>query len=72
MRSSSSMAQGATSRWLPERSMDVDAWVENIPYNETRSYVQRIMWYSVVFEWLADGQAKDASSWLAKVKAVSP
>jgi len=63
---------GATSRWLPDHPMDVDAWVENIPYNETRGYVQRIMWYSVVFQWLDDGEPEDASPWLAKVGPVSP
>ena len=61
---------GAAQRWLPDAPMDTDVWVENIPYNETRSYVQRIMWHSVVFEWLADGEAEDASSWLVKVKPV--
>jgi len=70
--SSYNAGPGATSRWLPGRSMDVDAWVENIPYNETRSYVQRIMWYSVVYQWLEDGEPEDASSWLAKIKPDSP
>jgi soluble lytic murein transglycosylase len=70
--SSYNAGPGATSRWLPDAPMDVDAWVENIPFNETRSYVQRIMWYSVVYQWLEDGQPERASSWLAKVKPVSP
>ena len=58
----------ATGRWLPGHAMDADVWVENIPYNETRAYVQRIMWHSVVFEWLRDGQPQDTSSWLSRVK----
>jgi soluble lytic murein transglycosylase len=70
--SSYNAGPGATSRWLPDRPTDVDVWVENIPYNETRSYVQRIMWYSVVFQWLEDGEPEDASPWLAKVGPVSP
>jgi soluble lytic murein transglycosylase len=61
---------GAARRWLPEKGMEADVWVENIPYNETRAYVQRIMWHSVVFEWLEDGEPEDASSWLAKVRRV--
>jgi soluble lytic murein transglycosylase len=61
---------GAARRWLPDSAMDVDVWVENIPYNETRVYVQRIMWYSVVFKWLEDGQPEDASSWLERIKPV--
>jgi soluble lytic murein transglycosylase len=58
----------AARRWLPERPLDADVWVENIPYNETRAYVQRIMWHSVVFEWLKDGQPEDATAWLVQVK----
>lgn len=60
----------AARRWLPERPLDADVWVENIPYNETRAYVQRIMWHSVVFEWLKDCQAEDAAAWLVKVRPV--
>ncbi len=59
----------AARRWLPDAPMDADAWVENIPYNETRGYVQRVMWHSVVFEWLRDGEPENARSWLAKVTA---
>ncbi len=56
-------------RWLPDARMDADTWVENIPYNETRGYVQRVMWHSVVFEWLLDGKAEDARTWLVRVSA---
>jgi soluble lytic murein transglycosylase len=57
----------AARRWLPDARIDADAWVENIPYNETRGYVQRVMWHSVVFEWLLDGEPEDARSWLVQV-----
>jgi len=62
---------GAVRRWLPSRSMDADVWVENIPYNETRAYVQRIMWHSVVFQWLRDREPEDASTWLVEVRPVN-
>ncbi|MGC1523084.1 MAG: transglycosylase SLT domain-containing protein [Steroidobacteraceae bacterium] len=39
----------ATARWLPANPMDADVWVENIPYAETRSYVQHIMEHIVAF-----------------------
>ena len=29
--------EAAVTRWLPPRAMDGDVWIENIPYNETRS-----------------------------------
>jgi soluble lytic murein transglycosylase len=60
---------GAVKRWLPPVNKDIDVWVENIPYNETRVYVQRVMWHSVVFGWLLSGKAQMTSGWLAEVKA---
>ena len=59
---------GAVQRWLPERDMDPDIWIENIPYNETRAYVQRILWHSVVFGWLDGTQPQDTRDWLHVVK----
>jgi soluble lytic murein transglycosylase len=44
----------AAARWLPDQSMDADVWIENIPYEETREYVQRILWHRLMFRWLAD------------------
>jgi soluble lytic murein transglycosylase len=60
---------GAVQRWLPARAMDPDIWIENIPYNETRTYVLRIFWHTLVFAWLRDPQAQDTREWL---KAVGP
>jgi soluble lytic murein transglycosylase len=36
-------------RWLPPKSMDADIWIENIPYAETRGYVQHIFEHIVAF-----------------------
>jgi len=43
-------------RWAPTRSMDADVWIENIPYGETRNYVQRIMEHIVAFAWVRDAE----------------
>ena len=59
----------AVKRWLPAEPMSLDAWVENIPYNETRGYVQRVSWHMVVFGWLSDRKPRDVSSWLTMVRA---
>ena len=32
----------AARRWLPPAPLDLDVWAENIPFNETRAYVQRV------------------------------
>jgi soluble lytic murein transglycosylase len=39
----------AVARWVPLRSMDADIWIENIPFNETRGYVQHIFEHIVAF-----------------------
>lgn len=57
----------AVSRWLPERPMDADIWIENVPYAETRGYIQKILWHICVFGWKETGQAQDLSSLLQPV-----
>ncbi len=38
-------------RWLPKNSvMPADLWVETVPFNETRNYVQAVLAYSTVFD----------------------
>jgi len=44
----------ALARWIPDRRMEADVWVENIPYNETRAYIQRILENIVTFSWRMD------------------
>jgi soluble lytic murein transglycosylase len=58
----------AARRWLPPAPMDLDVWAENIPFNETRAYVQRVAWHALVFEWLADRKARPVGDWLRTVK----
>jgi soluble lytic murein transglycosylase len=58
----------AVTRWLPPDAVDSDIWIENIPYNETRGYVQRILWHSLMFTWLrTQGQALHTKTWLAPI-----
>jgi soluble lytic murein transglycosylase len=58
----------AAARWLPEEPIDSDIWIENIPYDETRAYVRRVLWHSLVFAWLETGRAQHPRSWLDKVE----
>ncbi|MDQ6978966.1 MAG: transglycosylase SLT domain-containing protein [Mariprofundaceae bacterium] len=40
------------SQWLKQTPFkQADVWVEAIPFNETRNYVQRIMAYSIIYDW---------------------
>ena len=59
--------EAAAARWLPPISIDSDIWIENIPYNETRAYVRRVLWHSLVFRWLETGRAQNAQEWLGSV-----
>jgi soluble lytic murein transglycosylase len=59
----------AARRWLPAAPMETDVWTENIPFNETRAYVQRVAWHALVFSWLNDRKPRDVSNWLSKIAA---
>ena len=57
-------------RWLPE-SGDIDAriWIENIPFNETRKYVRRVMAAETIFHWRLTGEVRRLSDELLLVQA---
>jgi soluble lytic murein transglycosylase len=64
--------EAAVTRWLPPRAIDSDVWIENIPYNETRSYVRRVLWHGLVYRWLETGQPQNTGDWLGKIASDSP
>lgn len=57
----------AAARWLPDAPRDAAAWIENIPYNETRDYVQRVQWHTLVFGWRRSGEPQKLDAWLGQV-----
>jgi len=61
----------AAARWIPSQPVEADVWIENIPYNETRTYVQRIVWHNLVFNWLRTGEPQKADGWLIQVGPTS-
>jgi soluble lytic murein transglycosylase len=62
----------AATRWLPPRAIDSDVWIENIPFNETRAYVRRVLWHSLVFAWLETERAQNTRHWLHEVVSARP
>jgi soluble lytic murein transglycosylase len=42
-------------RWLPANPIDADIWIENIPYAETRGYIEHILEHIVAFSVMRDG-----------------
>jgi soluble lytic murein transglycosylase len=57
-------------RWVPDRgSIDARIWIENIPFNETRSYVRRVMAADTIFHWRLNGTTRRLSDTLPLVEA---
>lgn len=59
---------GAVKRWRPPAPMEADVWIENIPFNETRTYVQRILFHVGVYQWLETRRPVRANNWLPVVE----
>lgn len=58
--------------WLPEKgSIDARIWIENIPFNETRGYVRRVLAADTIFHWRMTGETRRLSDELMLVRAVS-
>ena len=56
-------------RWHPAASMDADIWIENIPYPETRAYVQRVLEHIVAFAWVRKAPLPRLSSLMPQVES---
>lgn len=57
-------------RWLPDSgTVDARVWIENIPFNETRKYVKRVLAAQAIFHWRMTGQVRRLSDELPLVKA---
>jgi soluble lytic murein transglycosylase len=49
---------GRVRKWLPEKESPADAWVENIPFKETREYVKNVMTYTIIYQQLLGQKLK--------------
>ena len=57
-------------RWLPSSgNQDARVWIENIPFNETRLYVKRVMAAETIFHWRMTGEIRRMSDELLQVDA---
>ncbi len=59
----------SVARWLPSQPIDADVWIENIPYTETRGYVQHIFEHIVAFSAVRNAEPPRLSSLLAPVSS---
>lgn len=59
-------------RWLPQTGkQDARVWIENIPFNETRKYVRRVMAAETIFHWRMTGKVRRLSKELDYVDSAS-
>jgi soluble lytic murein transglycosylase len=58
-------------QWLDQRSeLPPDVFVATIPFKETREYVARVMYYSVIYDWRLNGNAAPISTRMAPLSQV--
>lgn len=62
----------AVARWVPLRAMDADVWIENIPFNETRGYVQHIFEHIVAFAAVRGAEPPRLALLLQPVEPAAP
>jgi soluble lytic murein transglycosylase len=62
----------SVSRWLPSDPVDADVWIENIPYTETRGYIQHILEHIVAFAKMRDIPPPRLSNLLQRVEPLVP
>jgi len=54
--------------WLPNAAeLDARVWIENIPYNETRRYVRRVLTAGAIFHWRLTGNVRRISTELSSI-----
>ena len=58
--------------WLPQvGDLDARVWIENIPFNETRGYVRRVLAAETIFHWRMTGEVRRLSDEMLVVSAAS-
>jgi soluble lytic murein transglycosylase len=60
----------SVARWLPAQAVDADVWIENIPYTETRGYVQHVFEHVIAFASVRNAEPPRLSALMAPVSAV--
>jgi soluble lytic murein transglycosylase len=58
-------------RWREGPSVEPAIWAENIPFNETRDYVKKVLSNAAVYASLLNGRALSLKSWLGP-QAIGP
>jgi soluble lytic murein transglycosylase len=62
----------AVARWMPKQTTAADVWIENIPYNETRGYVQHILEHIVAYTAIRGAEPPRLEVLLSDVDPAAP
>ncbi len=54
---------GPVGRWLDRTppSMPADIWIATVPYRETRDYIERVLAFTVIYDWRLDSKVTPLS-----------
>jgi len=52
--------------------MDADVWIENIPYNETRGYVQHILEHIIAFASVRGAEVPRVEVLVSRIEPATP
>jgi peptidoglycan lytic transglycosylase len=57
-------------KWLPKKGcIQPDVWIEQIPFNETRKYVRRVLYFANIYDWRLGSEIKPIKERMALVTA---
>lgn len=55
-------------RWLPQKdAIDADLWIETLPYDETRDYIERVMAYTIIYDWRLNASHKTLKQFMPPI-----
>ncbi|MCH7695520.1 MAG: transglycosylase SLT domain-containing protein [Proteobacteria bacterium] len=59
----------SVNKWLPETDcMEPDIWIEKIPFDETRKYVRRILFFASIYDWRMQQQITGIQQRMAAIQ----
>lgn len=57
-------------KWLPKQGcIQPDEWIEQIPFNETRKYVRRVLYFANIYDWRLGDEIKPIKERMALITA---
>jgi peptidoglycan lytic transglycosylase len=55
-------------KWLPKKGcVQPDVWIEQIPFNETRKYVRRVLYFANIYDWRLGNEIKPMKERMALI-----